>query len=598
MARDRSSEIHWEEWGDHAFDRARDEDKLVLLNIGAPWCHWCHVLDRSSYSDPEVIEVINARYVPVRVEADRRPDIQDRYLMGGWPTIAVLTPDGRILTGSTYMPPERMLRMLRQVDQLYHDDKTAVTLRVARLSEQAEDDRYRGGAPTRKLDPSTVVSIVNAMRRDFDSINGGFGTEPKFPFPDAVRLSFLQYRRTGDEFMLEMALGTLDGMASLIDPVWGGMYRYSVDAQWKHPHYEKMLAVQAGALDNYLEAYQVTADDRYGARAADIDRYIRQFLSDRELGGFYGSQDADVGSHEPEADLVTGERYFPKSEDERLQIGMPYTDKTVYTAWNGMMCSAYLRLCAAMDDMDAGNFAFKTIDRLLAENLRDGLVYHYNDGEPRLPGLLADQSLLAQALLDACQTSGRRSYLEHAEQIARVMLDEIQDKEQGGFYYQRPDPEAIGELSQRNKPFEENVAAAKTLVQLHYMTGKEPYREAAGRALEAVSYSQMLESIMGACYGLALDLYLEPPVHIVVVGDRAHTETAKMLKAGLHAYEPRKLVQVLDPGEDELTIGDLMYAAHGEPAAYVCVRNVCMNPVTGSEALTTTLEDVLGGTPS
>jgi uncharacterized protein YyaL (SSP411 family) len=136
------------------------------------------------------------------------------------------------------------------------------------------------------------------------------------------------------------------------------------------------------------------------------------------------------------------------------------------------------------------------------------------------------------------------------------------------------------------------------LTELHYMTGRETYGLAAGRALEAVSYPQLVESVMGAGYGLALDLHLERPMHIVVVGDRDHVETGRMLKAGLHAYEPMKLIQVLDPGEDDLAIGDLFYAAQGEPAAYICVRNVCMSPVTGSDALTTTLEDVLGGTPS
>lgn len=599
MARDRSSEIHWEGWTNQAFERAQAEDKLVLLSIGASWCHWCHVLDRTSYSDPEVIETINDRFVPVRVEADHRPDIQDRYLMGGWPTTAVLTPDARILTGATYMPPARMLRMLRQVDKLYHEDRTAVTLRVSGMSEEAEAeaDRHRGGMSSRKPGEEVFETLDTALRRDYDWSNGGFGTEPKFPFPDAVRLAFLLYRRTNDESTLEMALRTLDGMSRLIDPVWGGMYRYSVDAQWKHPHYEKMLYVQAGALDNYTQAFQVTGDDRYGEFAASIDSYIRRFLSDQERGGFYGSQDADVRSHEAEADLVAGEQYFPLGEDERLKIGVPYIDTAVYTGWNGMMCSAYFRLYSATDDMQAFGFALKTIDRLLRENVCDGLAYHYNDGEPRVPGLLADQVHFTQALIDAYQTAGRRSYLEHAKELAQVMLERMQDRENGGFYYQAPDPSAIGELARRDKPFDENVAAAKVLAQLNYLTGVESYRDAASRTLEAVAYPQLMESVMGAGYGLALDLCIEPPVHIVVVGDREHSETDKMLKASLHAYEPRKLVQVLDPDEDDLAIGEATYAAQEEPSAYVCVKNVCMSPVTGSDRLTVTLEDVLGGTP-
>ncbi|MBP6964466.1 MAG: thioredoxin domain-containing protein [Armatimonadetes bacterium] len=592
MARDRSSEIRWEEWSSEAFDRARREGKPVLLTIGAPWCHWCHVLDRTSYSDPDVIALINDRFVPVRVHADRRPDLQDRYLMGGWPTTAVLTPDARILTGSTYMPPEQMLRVLRQADQVYREDRETVTMRVARMTEEAEVERRRLEHPGETLDARALDALDAVLRREFDWANGGFGTEPKFPFPDAVRLAFLLYRRSGDEHMLEIARTTLDGMAGLMDPVWGGMYRYSVDPHWRHPHYEKMLYTQAGALENYVEAYQVTGEEKYLEIALGIRRYVERFLSDRERGGFYGSQDADAGSHEPEADLVTGEEYFAKGEDERLAIGVPYVDRAVYAGWNSMMCSAYFRLCGAADDADAGGFAAETVERLLRENLRDGLVYHYNDGEPRLPGLLANQAHFARALIDGFQTTGRREYLEHAVRIARVMLEEMQDRERGGFYYQHPgSAETLGGY-RPHKPFEENACSARMLIELSYLAGDASYREAAGRALEAVSYPRMVESIIGAGYGLALDLYLAAPMQIVVVGRRGDTETGRMLRAGLRAYEPKKIIRILDPDEDPLRIGEAEYPSRAEPVAYVSQPGAPTRPVAGSEELAAALKDL------
>jgi len=555
-------------------------------------------MDRTTYSNPEVAGTINERYIPVRVEADRRPDIQDRYLLGGWPTTAILTPDGRILTGSTYVPPEGMLEMLRQVDRLYHEEKAAATMHITTIEEPPKGERLGTEAPAGELDGRVIERLVGVLKREFDPYHGGFGTQPKFPFPEAVRFAFLRYRKTGEEDMIEIARKTLDGMIRLLDPVWGGLYRYSVDAEWKQPHFEKILYVQAGAMDNYVEAYQVTGDDKYGEVAAGIKSYLTRFLSDQETGGFYGSQDADAGSHDPGAELVPGEDYYPKNEEERLRIGTPYIDKTIYTDWNGMMASAYFGLYSAMGDRDACDFALKTINRILAENMCDGQMCHYSDGRPTLPGLLADQVHFAQALIDAYQASGRREYLESAEVLARFMSEELQDEEDGGFYSQKPDPQARGELALRHKPFDENVAAGLVFAKLNYLTGYEDYRELAQQTLKATSHPQLTRSVTGAGYGIALDLLMNYPIHVVVVGDRDREETQEMLRAGLHAYEPSKLVQVLDPEDDPLTIGKLTYPVLEEPAAYVCVQNVCTEPVKGSDNLVAVLEDILSRQPS
>jgi len=598
MASNRSSEIGWREWSDEAFEQAEREDKLILLDITASWCHWCHVMDRTTYSNPQVIAIINEKFIPIRVDADRRPDIQDRYLMGGWPTTAFLIPDGRVLTGTTYIPPEAMVNKLREVNMLYHEQKPVVTMHVTSMAAEVEYERTQAEIGAGRLDGRIIESVITAMKQAFDPVHGGFGAEPKFPYPDALRLAFLQYRKTGDRHMLEVARRTLDGMMGIYDSVWGGFYRYSVGADWAQPHYEKMLYIQAGALDNYLEAYQVTGDDKYGEIAAGIKAYLTRFLSDREKGGFYGSQDADAGGHDPNAELVPGEEYFPKNEEERLAIGVPYVDKTIYTDWNGMMASAYLRLYHATGDRHARDFALKTIDRILSESMCDGRMCHYTDDRARLFGMLSDQVYFAQALVDAYQTSGLRRYLANAEELANFMAAQLQDVVDGGFYLQTFDSRARGELLERHKPFDENVAAIRLLTQLHHLTGCYTYRELAKRTLRAIAYPKIAESVIGAGYAVVLDLFMSSPVRIVVVGNRDDKETQEMLETSLHTYEPQKLVQVLDPAEDSLTIGELTYEAAEKPVAYVCVQNVCRPPVKGSGDLAVVLEDVIGGAPS
>jgi uncharacterized protein YyaL (SSP411 family) len=594
MTAQNSTGLVWYEWGDEAFEKAQREDKLILLNITASWCHWCHVMERTTYSDPRVIELLNERFVPIKVDADKRPDIQDRYLLGGWPTTAFLIPDGHILTGTTFVPPEAMVNKLLEVDALYHEQKAVVTMHVTSMAAEAEYERSRMELTAGRLDGQIIESIVKAVKKEFDPLHAGFGTKSKFPLPDAIHLAFIQFRENGDREMLDIALRTLDAMVKIYDPVWGGFYRYAQNPDWSHPHYEKLLYVQAGAMDNYVEAYQITGNDRYGEIAGGIESYLKNFLSDQEKGGFYGSQDADVGGHDSNAKLIPGEVYYSKGEKDRLAKGIPYIDKTLYTDWNGMMISAYLRFYEATGDRHAYDFALKTVDRVLKENSADNCMAHYFDGEPKVAGLLSDQVYFGLALLDAYQCSGDRKYLSEAEKLAGFMVAHLQDVVDGGFYSQPFDSHAKGELLERRKPFDENVVAALFLTKLHYFTGYKSYHDLAERTLRAIAYPQVLNSIMGSGYAVALHLLLAQPIRVVVVGNIHQSETREMLETSLHAYEPRKIVQLLDPQRDSLTIGEVTYRAEEKPLTYVCVRDVCREPIHDSQTLAEVLEDAIG----
>lgn len=598
MAIDRSSEVQWRDWGAEALSQAEREDRIILLDISASWCHWCHVMDRTTYSNSEIIRFINEHFVPIRVDADKRPDIQDRYLLGGWPTTAFLLPDGRMLSGTTFVPPEAMIRKLHEVDDLYREHKSLVTAQAASMTAEAEAERTEAETPVTQFHTEYIDAADSVIKADFDPVNGSFGREPKFPYPDAIRFAFRRYRKTNDKDMLRIATETLDKMMALYDPVWGGFYRYAMNADWSNPHYEKLLYAQASAIDNYTEAYQVTGDDKYGEIAAGVKAYAERFLADRDKGGFYASQDADIGSHDPNEDLILGDQYFPLSEEDRLSIGTPYVDKTVYTDWNGMMASAYLKLFSVMGDEHARDFAMKTIDRLLSESKAGDRMCHFTDGGPQLCGVLGDQVYFGQALIDAYQASGLRRYLREAEGLADFMSRELQDVVDGGFYFQTFDPHMKGEVLERHKPFDENMVAAQFLTQLFYLSGNENYRNLAARTLTALAYPQLVGNIVGVSYALALEQFLTRPLHIVVVGDRENKETQEMLETSLHAYEPTKLVQFLDPDEDSLTIGDTTYEADEETLAYVCVQDTCHPPVKGNNDLAVMLENVIGGTPS
>jgi len=503
--------IGWKDWCIDAFDEARDEDKLILLSITASWCHWCHVMDRTTYSDPIVMRIIEERFVPIRVDGDRRPDIQKCYLLGGWPTTAILTPDGKIVNGWTYLPPDALITMLCETNIKYHERQTNPILHIKRNEERWANEIATGETDRLPLDAGLLSEISDALLQEFDPWHGGFGTEPKFPYPDAIKFALLQFRRNGRRDMLEVATKTLDGMAGIYDDVWGGFYRYSEDGQWTKPHYEKMLYIQAGLLDDYLDGYEIIKKDAYSQIAMGIRQYVEHWLSDTQKGGFYASQDADVRGQEPSSPLVPGEEYYTKNEQERLRIGIPQVDKTVFTDWNAMMVSAYLHFDQIIGDSGARNFAFKTLDRLLSENLVEGKMCHYVDDIPCVLGMLSDQVYFAHSLIDAYQVSRNGDYLEHAIRLADYIVDKLEDKENGGFYFMQPDPNALGELKRKHKPLDENAHASRLLTRLHHHTGESTYLRIASRALQAIAHPRIVKSVSGAPFGVALDSYLNPP---------------------------------------------------------------------------------------
>ena len=435
--------IQWHEWGEEAFDLAKRENKPMLLDIGAVWCHWCHVMDRESYDNPEVAQIINQRFIPVKVDRDERPDIDSRYQVavsaltgqGGWPLTAFLTPDGKPFYGGTYFPPDDhwgrpgFKRVLLAIADAFKEKQSEVAGQ-ARMVESAISQAESLAGRSGKFDPGVVNAIVKSALDMFDPSNGGFGQAPKFPHPAALDLLIEQYTGSHDDQLRSVFATTLEKMAKggVYDQLGGGFHRYSVDERWVVPHFEKMSYDNSELLKNYVHAYQATGTQFFAEVARDIIRWLDEWLSDREKGGFYASQDADY-SMEDDGDYFTwtlGEAQAVLTEDEakvaslhydinevgemhhnpaknvlyvrasveeiakrldlrteqvrelletakkkmyraRLKRPTPYVDKTIYVGWNALCISAYLQAARVLNLVEARRFALRSLDRILAE---------------------------------------------------------------------------------------------------------------------------------------------------------------------------------------------------------------------------------------
>ena len=435
--------IRWHEWGEDAFATAKRENKPMLLDIGAVWCHWCHVMDRESYDDPEVAQIVNELFIAVKVDRDERPDIDSRYQaavsaisgQGGWPLTAFLTPDGVPFYGGTYFPPNdqwgrpSFKRVLASIAKAFHE-KQADVAEQARMVEQAISHAESFSGRSGRVSPRVIEAIVKSALDMFDARNGGFGSAPKFPHPGTLDLLIEHSARTGDEQVKNVVVTTLEHMANggVYDQLAGGFHRYSVDERWVVPHFEKMSYDNSELLKNYVHGHQVTGNKFFAEVARDIIRWMDEWLSDRERGGFYASQDADY-SMDDDGDYFTwtvAETKSVLSEEEvaaaclrydineigemhhntaknvlyvrasieeiatrlkipaerveellasakkkmyvaRLDRPTPYVDKTVYVGWNSLCISAYLEAAKVLGLDSARRFALRTLDRILGE---------------------------------------------------------------------------------------------------------------------------------------------------------------------------------------------------------------------------------------
>ncbi|HXF70090.1 MAG TPA: DUF255 domain-containing protein [Thermoflexus sp.] len=592
--------VQWREWGEAAFREAREQDKLILLSISATWCHWCHVMDRGipgdpvhtgTYSDPEIVELINTYFIPIRVDTDRRPDINARYNMGGWPTTVFLTPDGEVLTGATYIPPMQMRQVLLQVLQYYRTGREEIRRRAQEIARRRQETSRPTARPGARLSWTIPLHLIGLIARAYDPVYGGFGEAPKFPHPEACLLLLVEYLRGGrrDERLAEMIRRTLHGMADggMYDHVEGGWFRYSTTRDWSLPHFEKMLEDHARLIPVYLCAAEVLQDEGLRQAAVKAIAYIRRTLYDPERGVFWGSQDAD-------------EEYYALSRREREQRTPPAVDRTVYVNWNSQMALAWMIAGDFLQEPAFHEEAIRTLEALwtLAFDAQIGALLHYVDvhgeraDQKGVPPLLTDQVHYARAALAAFQRTGDPRFLERARRLRTYMESALADAEGGGFFDRPEDPHALGALRVRQKPLEENAVAAEFYLTLHDLTGERSAREVAERTLLAFEQEYGKYDFVAAPYGLAVYRAITEPVRIHVIGPMEDPATRRLLAAAWRGDPFLRIVVPMDPQRDASAIQAQGFPLDGLPAAYVCVGDRCLPPARTPQEIAERLQTV------
>ncbi|MBI5869736.1 MAG: thioredoxin domain-containing protein [Actinobacteria bacterium] len=575
-----AGQIAWQPWGEEAFLRAKQEKKPLLLAISAVWCHWCHVMDETGYSDEEVIALINESFIPLRVDSDQRPDINQRYNQGGWPTTAFLTDDGEVITGTTYIPPDQFKRLLVDVRDLYANNLDEIRLAINNIREQREAavvSPPEGPPPG----PSVAAYLLEVAGDVYDREYGGFGSTTKFPYANVISLILSILAEGRIEELEKMLTTTLDAMSAggMYDQVEGGFFRYSTDREWTTPHYEKMLEDNAALLGAYIEAAHVTGLKEYEAVARDIYRYLTSVLLDPESGAFRGSQDAD-------------EEYYQLDASGREKAGRPYVDPTIISGWNATAASALIRGFQLMGDPEYRDRAIAALEFVWEKMWEpsSGLSHYYSNGTAYLPGMLSDAARMLNACLDAYESGTGEIWLDRSLKLAQWLLANLADEKSGGFYDCMTPPGQAGLPAERTVPLVENSIAATALIRLAQNSGQPRFGEAAAQALNRFSGNYKESGLFAADYAIAVERLLDPPVRVTITGPPGENETLELIRAAHMARIPFRSVEVLDPAVHNEELEATGYGYADKPVAYICIGASCQPPVTDPAELPGRLE--------
>ena len=575
--------ITWYEWDEESFELADTLELPVLLYITAPWCEPCHLMERTTLTDRDVVTLINDDFLPILVDADKRPDVDSRYNNGGWPTTAFLNAKGEVLESHNFLTVEQMFRVLQRIKARFAGEEAALAPTIAVRPGVSLTDLEERPEAIGELTPELSEEVAQTVIDAFDREHGGFGGVPKFHHADVLEFALALAHRTGDETLLQVVHRSLVAMVKggLYDSVGGGFFRYSTAVDWSTPHYEKMVGDQAQLLSLYLRAYLAFGQQAYLDTANGVLDYVDAVLWDRGRGYFYSSQEAAPD-------------YYALDAEGREGREAPYVDKTAYTERNAAIASAYLLASAVLNDPRYADLAIRALEFVWQKSYQEGMgMYHYFDNQPHVPGLLVDQVSMAQTWLDAYEHFGREVYLQRAETLMRFVDNALHDGA-GRYFDTVAAPEAVGRLRRRERPFCENVGAAEAHLRLYRLTGREEYRHLAQRTLEALVQFYPNLGIEAARFALVVDRFLRRPLLVTVVGENEDPRRAELLRAARRAYAPNKTVQAVDPVWEPSRLARLGYPAEPAPVAYVCLGNLCARPAAGPDEVTAQAQAMLG----
>ena len=642
--------VDWNPWGEEALARARGEDKPILLSVGYSACHWCHVMAHESFEDPAVAEIMNRLFVNIKVDREERPDLDQIYQLahqmlaqrpGGWPLTMFLTPEGAPFFGGTYFPKEPRYNLpgfpqvLERIAQVYREHRDEIGRQNQTLL--ATFEGMQPGAPAHhsELSAEPIEAALRSLKTNFDSRYGGFGGAPKFPHPAELEFCLRRSAAVSDGAAERIATHTLERMAlgGIYDHLGGGFARYSVDAEWMIPHFEKMLYDNGPLLRLYADAWTVTRNPLFARVAEETAAWVMREMQSLE-GGYYSSLDADSEHEEgkfyvwtpdevrslltpdeyaalaphygldgppnfenthwhlrvvraPAADaaalLASGRRKLFEAREKRIHPGR---DEKVLVSWNALMIAGMARAAVVFGRGDWLASARRSLAFIRETMWKNGrLLATYKDGKAHLNAYLDDYAFLLAALLELLQAEFDPSALAFAEDLAEVLLEQFEDKAQGGFFFTSHDHE---KLIHRPKPGYENATpsgngvAAFALQRLHFLTGESRYALAAERTL-AQFHAELSEHPGGhATLLAALEEHQQPTRTVIVRGPEA--EMRRWRRELAQRYAPQTMVIAIDGATSELP-PVLAKPAGGRVNAWVCEGTVCLAPIDRLENL-------------
>ena len=657
--------VDWYPWGPEALDKSRAEDKPILLSIGYSACHWCHVMEHESFEDPATAELMNRSFVSIKVDREERPDLDAIYMQavqaltgqGGWPMTVFLTPEGAPFWGGTYFPPEDrqgmpgFKRVLTALADAWRTRRAEVLASSGQLREQLQQTmRPAAGA----LEPTILDQAVEGLLAQYEPEEGGFGNAPKFPQPMAIEFLLRTWGRTGHQSALEAAEHTLDRMAraGMYDQLGGGFHRYSTDAQWLVPHFEKMLYDNAQLARAYLMAYQVSGSVFFRDVAEQTIRYVLRDLAD-PAGGLYSTEDADsqgvegkfyvwtphqllelLGEndaqlfaafydvtdrgnfehgtsilHMPETPGQTAQR-LGVSEIEllaalergrqvvfeaRTRRVRPGRDEKVIAAWNGLMLRALAEAACVLGNETFREAAVRNAEFLLRTmRTPDGrLLRTWKPGHAaKLNGYLEDYANVADGLVALYEATFDRRWLDTAVELSDAILARFVDHDNGGFFDTADDHETL--IARPKDLFDNatpagNSVAADVLLRLALLLDREDYRAAAEGVLRLLRPAMQRYPLGFARALCALDMNLAQPKEIAILGPPEAPATQALLRTVFEPFLPNKVVAGGEAA-DGMPLLEARGPLDGQPTAYVCQHYVCREPVTTPEALRKQLE--------
>ena len=560
-----AGEIPWQPWSDSIFNEARQQGRFVLLDLGTGWCHWCHVMEEVTYTDPAVVDLIRSHYLAIRVDADSRPDLANRYEDYGWPATIVFNSDGsEIVKRQGYIPPKPMASMLQAII----DDPSPGPSILPEPKLSSSDQPFLSNPDIGRLRQRLIDS--------YDSKNKGWGTVQKFLNWDTIEYCIIS-SMSGDTDFARMGRETLAAQLSLIDPIWGGVCQYSTDGDWEHPHFEKIMQMQAENIRAYAEAYAAWGDPVYLNTATKIYHYLQSFLMSPD-GTFYASQDADLTPGEHSAD------YFKLGDAERRKLGIPRVDKHVYSRENGWAIDALALLSAVSGERQPLDDAIRAANWITAHRRMPAGGFQHDDVDKAGP-YLADTLYMGRAFLTLYMVTADRSWLRQAEEAANY-IDQQFKGELG--YLTSP---SIGALKAKPQ-IDENADVARFANLLEKYSGIETYGTMAKHAMQFLSIPAVTDErgFLVAGILLANRELTTSPLHVTVVGRKTDTVASSLFQAALKLPAFYKRVEWWDSQEGALPNGDLEYPVLDNAAAFICGEHSCSPPVFSAEKLASVAE--------